>query len=468
MPDKATTAALRAGARPRAGLAGQPRRPRRSRRGSRWPTWSSGSAATSPTGPTDPAEVVDLLAEACEPGLTAMPSGRFFGFVIGGTHPAALAADWLASRLGPERRPAQPSRPAATAVEDVAEAWVTDLLGLPAGSAVGFVTGGTMANFTCLAAARDAVLARAGWDVGGARARRVPGRPGAGGGGAARLGRPGAALPRPRRPRAGGGRRPGPARRGGARAAARGRRRPAHRGGAAGGQRALGRLRPVRRGDRRWRTTTARGSTSTAPSGCSPRASARPPAPGRRLRGRRLLGDRRPQDAQRAVRLRARHRPRPGGAAGRDVDGRAPTSSATPPATRSRRCPSSAAGAGRCRSGRCCGRWAAAAWPTWSTGWPRTPRRFAEGIAAIEGAEVLNDVVFTQVCAAFGDDARTLEVVERMLADGMAWTSGSVWRGRAVLRISVSNWSTTTDDVDRTLAALRDAVAASGGVGPAR
>ena len=94
--------------------------------------------------------------------------------------------------------------------------------------------------------------------------------------------------------------------------------------------------------------------------------------------------------------------------------------------------------------------------------------RFAEGIAAIEGAEVLNDVVFTQVCAAFGDDARTLEVVERMLADGMAWTSGSVWRGRAVLRISVSNWSTTTADVDRTLAALRDAVAASGGVGPAR
>ena len=50
-----------------------------------------------PDGPTDPAEVVDLLVEACDPGLTAMPSGRFFGFVIGGTHPAALAADWLVS-----------------------------------------------------------------------------------------------------------------------------------------------------------------------------------------------------------------------------------------------------------------------------------------------------------------------------------------------------------------------------------
>ena len=79
---------------------------------------------------------------------------------------------------------------------------------------------------------------------------------------------------------------------------------------------------------------------------------------------------------------------------------------------------------------------------------------FADGIAAIDGAEVLNDVVFTQVCAAFGDDERTLDVVRRMLADGTAWTSGSVWRGRAVLRISVSNWSTTVDDVERTLAAL--------------
>ena len=87
-------------------------------------------------------------------------------------------------------------------------------------------------------------------------------------------------------------------------------------------------------------------------------------------------------------------------------------------------------------------------------------RAFADGIAGIDGAEVLNDVVFTQVCAAFGDDARTLDVVRRMLEDGTAWTSGSVWRERAVLRISVSNWSTTDADVERTLDALRAAVAA--------
>ena len=127
-----------------------------------------------PDGPTDPAAVVDLLAEAAEPGLTAIPSGRFFGFVMGGTHPAGMAADWLTSAWD-QNAGLRTVTPAATAAEDVAEAWVLDLLGLPAGSAVGFVTGGTMANFTCLAAARDAVLARVGWDIG---ARGLVGSPG--------------------------------------------------------------------------------------------------------------------------------------------------------------------------------------------------------------------------------------------------------------------------------------------------
>ena len=77
---------------------------------------------------------------------------------------------------------------------------------------------------------------------------------------------------------------------------------------------------------------------------------------------------------------------------------------------------------------------------------------FAEGIAAIDGAAVLNDVVFTQVCASFGDDDRTRAVVDAMLADGTAWTTGSRWHGRAVLRVSVSNWSTTVDDVATSLA----------------
>ena len=72
---------------------------------------------------------------------------------------------------------------------------------------------------------------------------------------------------------------------------------------------------------------------------------------------------------------------------------------------------------------------------------------------------MLNDVVFTQVCAAFGDDERTRAVVAGVLADGTAWMSGSRWHDRAVLRVSVSNWSTSGTDVERSLAALR-AVAA--------
>ena len=86
-------------------------------------------------------------------------------------------------------------------------------------------------------------------------------------------------------------------------------------------------------------------------------------------------------------------------------------------------------------------------------------RTFADGIAAIDGAEVLNDVEFTQVCAAFGDDDATRAVVDAMLADGTAWTTGSRWRGRAVLRVSVSNWSTTTADVQAALDALGRAAA---------
>ena len=90
-------------------------------------------------------------------------------------------------------------------------------------------------------------------------------------------------------------------------------------------------------------------------------------------------------------------------------------------------------------------------------GFCRHARAFAAGIAAIEGASVLNDVVFSQVSASFGADERTQRVSRRLLADGTAWMTGSRWRDQAVLRISVSNWSTTDDDVARSLAALRAA-----------
>ena len=87
----------------------------------------------------------------------------------------------------------------------------------------------------------------------------------------------------------------------------------------------------------------------------------------------------------------------------------------------------------------------------------RHARTFADAMEEIPGAEVLNDVVFTQVCVSFGTDEQTQRVVDRMLTDGVAWTSGSRWRERAVLRIAVSNAATTDDDVARTIAALRSA-----------
>jgi glutamate/tyrosine decarboxylase-like PLP-dependent enzyme len=87
-------------------------------------------------------------------------------------------------------------------------------------------------------------------------------------------------------------------------------------------------------------------------------------------------------------------------------------------------------------------------------------RAFAEGARQIPGCEVLNDVVFTQVCLSFGDDDRTRAVAAALLADGTTWMSGSRWHDRAIVRISVSNWSTTDDDVRRSLEALARAAGA--------
>ena len=84
-------------------------------------------------------------------------------------------------------------------------------------------------------------------------------------------------------------------------------------------------------------------------------------------------------------------------------------------------------------------------------------RAIAEGVSKIDGAEVLNEVEFTQVCVAFEDDERTRAVTQRLLADGTTWMSGSRWRDRDVVRISVSNWSTDEDDVALSVDALRRA-----------
>ncbi len=112
----------------------------------------------------DGPQVIEALASAAEPGLRASAGARFFGWVIGASHPVGVAADWLTSAWG--QNAGNPvAAPAAAAAEAVAARWLLEVLGLPDAASVGFVTGATVANMVCLAAARGAVLRRAGWDV---------------------------------------------------------------------------------------------------------------------------------------------------------------------------------------------------------------------------------------------------------------------------------------------------------------
>ncbi len=112
----------------------------------------------------DPVDVVEELSTSADPGLAGTAGPRFFGFVIGGHLPAALGADILTSTWD-QNAGINSLTPSAAAIDVVAGRWVVDALGLPHGSAVGLVTGGMMANYTCLSAGRHAVLAGAGWDV---------------------------------------------------------------------------------------------------------------------------------------------------------------------------------------------------------------------------------------------------------------------------------------------------------------
>jgi glutamate/tyrosine decarboxylase-like PLP-dependent enzyme len=115
-------------------------------------------------GGEDPVRVLDALAAQGERGTMACPGPRYFGFVIGGTLPVALAADWLVSTW--DQNPGiYATSPISSVIEDVAREWLLDLFDLPRNASLGFVTGCQMANFTGLAAARHGVLRRAGWDV---------------------------------------------------------------------------------------------------------------------------------------------------------------------------------------------------------------------------------------------------------------------------------------------------------------
>ena len=407
----------------------------------------------------DPVRVVRDLAEAAEPGLVASAGPRYFGFVVGGSLPAALAADWLASAWDQNGGLCALS-PAAAAVEEVAGNWIKDLLGLPAEAGVGFVTGAQMANFVGLAAGRHAVLRRVGWDVerdglqGAPTVHVVIGEEahatilsslkmlGLGTERARRVAVDGQGRMRPDALRAVLAECAGPtlvcAQAGNVNTGAfdpldeiaaltRPRGAWLHVDGAfglwAGAAPSLrGLVRGVGEADS-WATDAHKWLNVPYDSGLA------------------IVREREAHTA--ALAKRAAYLARAEGE--RDGDDFTPESS-----QRARGFAVYAALRSLGREGvaalveRCCG----------------LARRMAERLSAGPGVRVLNEVVLNQVLVRFepaggGDgDAFTRKVVARVQAEGTCWLGGTRWQGLDAMRVSVSNWSTNEDDVDRSAEAI--------------
>ena len=408
--------------------------------------------------PMDPAAVIEELIAGAEPGVVAMPSGRFFGWVIGGALPAALGADWLTS-VWDQNAGLLASSPAAAGAETVAATWLLELLGLPSTAAVGFVTGAMMSNFTCLAAARHEVLRRVGWNVEGDGLSGAPTvtvlvgaerhdtvdialrflglgeqrsvEVAADDQGRLRLDALAIALDQaPAGPlvvclQAGNVH-------SGAFDPLADAIEIAHRHGAwvhvdgafglwAG---ASPTHRDLVRGYEHadsWTTDAHKTLNVPYDSGLA------------------IVAD--PAALYAAMGAHAAYL----------IQDERPDPFATVPEF-SRR----ARGFTVWAALRSLGRTGVAAMVD---GFCRCARRFAEGLATIDGVSIVNDVVFTQVCVSFGSDEVTRAVAAQLLSDGTAWMTPSTWRGDAILRISVSNWRTTDVDVDRTVDTVRRVVA---------
>ncbi|MFD0685793.1 pyridoxal phosphate-dependent decarboxylase family protein [Actinomadura fibrosa] len=412
-----------------------------------------------PAGPLDPLAVVDELARAVEPGLVAIPSGRYFGFVIGGGLPAAVAADWLTSAW--DQCPGlYACGPAAAVVEEVAGAWLRDLLGLPERASFAFVPGCQTAHLTCLAAARHHVLRARGWDV---EERGLAGAPlirvvlgakrhvsvdralrflGIGraslvvvpddGAGAVRVDRLREAVEKDSAPtivcaQAGEINTGGfddlddiadVAERTGA---------WLHVDGAFGLWAAASpALRHLVRGAGRadsWALDTHKWLNVPYDSGLA--LCAHP-------------------DAHRAAMSVTADYLVQGGPG----DPREPMDW-TPAFSRRAR------GFAVYAALRSLGRDGVAELVERSCA---HARRFADGVTEIPGCRVLNDVVLNQVLFRFGDDRTTDLVLRTVVESGEAWISGTTFDGRRAIRLSVCNWQTSENDIARTLRAFREAV----------
>jgi glutamate/tyrosine decarboxylase-like PLP-dependent enzyme len=400
-----------------------------------------------PEKPTDPARVLALLDELGSPATVASAGRRYFGFVVGGVLPAALAANWLAGAWD-QCAGLYTLSPVAAQLEKVAIKWLLDVFGLPAEAGGGFVTGATMANFTCLAAARHAVLAKSGWDVeaqglfgappitvvvgddvhvsllkalsllgfGRERVVRVPADPQ----GRMRLD----LFPQITGPtivcvQAG--------------EVNTGAFDPAteictraHQGGAwlhvdgafglwAAASPARAHLTAGLRDSDSWATDAHKWLNVPYDSGIA------------MVRDTRHLTAAMSTNAAYLV----------------HVDKREPNLHVPEMSRRARAVEIWAALMNLGRSGladlieRNC----------------RYATRFAEGLSAA-GWSVLNEVVLNQVLVSFHDDNATRRAIATLQADGVCWCGGTVWGGGAAMRISVSSWATTEEDIERSLAAM--------------
>jgi glutamate/tyrosine decarboxylase-like PLP-dependent enzyme len=399
------------------------------------------------------AEVVDRLAAAAEPGLMAIASGRFYGWVMGGTLPAAMAADWLVSAWD-QNAGMRDATPGVIAAEELAATWLLDLLGLPADASVGFTTGATMANFTCLSAARSRVLDRVGWDVaakglsGAPRIRVIAGSERHSsidlalrylGLGEAELvasddqGRLDADALREALEAGDDGPtivclQAGHVHSGSfdpfADAAA-----VAHEHGAwvhVDGAFGLWAL-----------ATPTLASLTAGLADCDSWATdahktLNTPYDG----GIAIVAD--------GAALQAAM----GAHASYLMESDANPYDRVPEfSRRARGVPVWAALASLGRTGV----------RQLVEGLVAAARGIADGVSALPGARLVNDVVYTQVCVAFESDERTREIYARILAEGVVMPSPSVWRGQAVIRFSVSNWQTGPDEVAATIAAVERA-----------
>lgn len=410
-----------------------------------------------PDSGADPAVVIEEMAAGADPGLVAIPGGRFFGFVIGGTHPAALAADWLVS-VWDQNAGSSKLTPATVAMERIAGQWMLDLFGLPATASVGFVTGGQLANFTCLAAARAAVLARAGWDLAEQGFQSAP---------AVRLV-------------------VGADRHGSIDRAARflgiGRAEMTIVGSDDQGRMRAGALEdalrehdgplivclqagevhtgafddftalvPIAQARGAWvHVDGAFGLWAAASPSLHPLTAGMADADSWATDAHKTLNA--PYDCGMAI-IRDPADSIAAFRTGGDYliySGLDPWDVTPELSRRARGVPAWAALRSLGRSG------VAALIDRLHT----NAVAMAAGLSSIDGVQVLNDLDYTQVMFCLGSDEATRALGAAILAEGTAAMTGAEWRGRAVLRCSMSSWATSLDDIDRTVAAIRSLVAA--------